>query len=187
MGNICFTSTEDPVQDETEDTAPLYMADLSSIAFGVYQLVPNADDKSAFCKALNVAEDTFDDDIVLADIDMTGHGKILAPLFLGSSLSPTWHSFHTKHPVKTSYRDKIKTFTVTYWDKEEERLDVEITEFRQLEKVLTVLFSFSGKTASQTLTTVTMGKSEGNRFWKKSHQNQICFQYFWKKSLKRTK
>jgi hypothetical protein len=154
--------------------------DFSSIAVGVYKLVAHPEDLSEFCKAMDVAEDTLDDDIVLADIDTTGHGKILAPLFLGPSCEPTWHSFHTKHPVKTSYSDEIKTFTITSWDKK--MLQVEITKFRKMEEVLTVLFTFSGQSAAQTLTKV---KPVGHIFAKKSPQNKICFQYEWEKSLQR--
>ena len=131
---------------------------------------------------MNVAEDSLDDNIVLAAIDTTGHGKILAPLFLGPSCEPTWHNFHTKHPVMTSYSDEIKTFTVTSWDKKEKMLQVEITKFRKMEEVLTVLFTFSGQSAAQTLTKV---KPVGNIFERGSPQNKICFQYEWDKSLKR--
>ena len=80
----------------------------------------------------DVPEDSIDDGIVLAAIDTTGHGKILAPLFLGPSCEPTWHNFHTKHPVMTSYSDEVKTFTVTSWDKKEKMLQVEITKMEEV-------------------------------------------------------
>ena len=82
----------------------------------------------------------------------------------------------------TSYGDEIKTFTVTSWDKKEKMLQVEITKFRKMEEVLTVLFTFSGQNAEQTLTKV---KPVGHIFAKKIPQNKICFQYEWKKNLKR--
>ena len=186
MGSICFKSVEVPdnVEDDVVDNSPpLSTDDISNVTAGVYEVVSShTGDKVALCKAMNISEDTIGEDIVLADIDMTGHGKIRAPLFLGKKT--IWHSFHTKHPVRTSHMDMIKTFTITYWDKLEKSLNVEITESREMEEIIKITFSFSGKKARKTMTTI---KPSHKRVFPGRARSKIqasfqC-QYIWKKPI----
>ena len=80
--------------------------------------------------------------------------------------------------------DMIKTFTITYWDKLEKSLNVEITESREMEEIIKITFSFSGKKARMTMTTI---KPSHKRVFPGRARSKIqasfqC-QYIWKKPI----
>merc|ERR1712142_210370 len=173
---------------ETIAMTPVDVDDLSYITAGVYESVGiGGGDKTVLCKALNIPDDTLEEDIILADIDMTGHGKIRAPLLLGngSSWRTIWHSFHTKHPVRTSHTDEIRTFTITYWDKIKKSLNIEITESREMKEILKVSFTFTKKEASKTITMIK--PAHKTKLFGTKSQRHVCLKcnYIWKNSLGR--